>query len=239
MTIDDHSEFEDWDGAYVLGALSPADRRRFEAHLEVCARCRTAVAELAGIPGLLGRVDPDALPDPQAPTAEAVPESSQKDPDQPAPNLLDLTMYRAAAERSRRRARWALLGAAAAVVLALAVILVPRVVDTDPPDVTAAMQPAVATQLTAALELRQVAWGTKIEISCDYPDRSTWPDPDSPPSYVLDVTDSEGNTSQAATWNAVSDKQVTVDAATATRLGDIVTITIRTADGTTILSKDV
>ncbi|WP_137824781.1 zf-HC2 domain-containing protein [Brevibacterium sp. 2SA] len=236
MTIDDHSEFEDWDGAYVLGALSPADRRRFEAHLEVCARCRTAVAELAGIPGLLGRADPAALPDAHNPTAEAVPESAEKEP---APNLLDLTMYRLEAERSRRRMRWALLSAAAAVLVALAVILVPRVVDTDPPDVTAAMQPAVATQLTAALELRQVAWGTKIMVSCDYPDRSTWPDPDSPPSYVLDVTDSEGRTSQAATWNAVSDKQVTVDAATATRLGDIVTITIRTADGTTILSKDV
>ena len=35
-----HDEFATWDGAYVLGALSPADRREYEAHLRVCERVR-------------------------------------------------------------------------------------------------------------------------------------------------------------------------------------------------------
>ena len=44
------------DAAYVLGSLSPADRMEFERHLPGCERCRRSVTELAGLPGLLGRV---------------------------------------------------------------------------------------------------------------------------------------------------------------------------------------
>ncbi len=46
--------YREWDAAYVLGALSPHDRRAFEQHLATCAACREAVAELAGMPGILG-----------------------------------------------------------------------------------------------------------------------------------------------------------------------------------------
>jgi anti-sigma factor RsiW len=48
--------FREWDAAYVLGSLDPADRRAFEDHLRTCAACRAAVAELAGMPGLLRMV---------------------------------------------------------------------------------------------------------------------------------------------------------------------------------------
>jgi hypothetical protein len=51
-------------GPYVLGALSPAEREEYEQHLADCAECRAEVAELAGLPALLARVD--------AQTAEAV-----------------------------------------------------------------------------------------------------------------------------------------------------------------------
>ena len=49
-----HETFVDWDASYVLGALSPSDRRAYERHLAGCGQCREAVAELAGMPGLLG-----------------------------------------------------------------------------------------------------------------------------------------------------------------------------------------
>ena len=43
--------------AYVLGALTPGDRRRYEAHLRSCPACRgEGVAGLAGLPGLLRRL---------------------------------------------------------------------------------------------------------------------------------------------------------------------------------------
>ncbi|MFE7507626.1 anti-sigma factor family protein [Promicromonospora sp. NPDC057488] len=68
----DGDEFAEWDAAYVLGALGPSDRRAYERHLAGCAACRSAVAELAGLPGLLGTISPaharalteeDAAPD--------------------------------------------------------------------------------------------------------------------------------------------------------------------------------
>ena len=47
----DHARFAEWDSAYVLGALSPAERREYEEHLESCELCRRCVAELTPIPG--------------------------------------------------------------------------------------------------------------------------------------------------------------------------------------------
>ncbi|MFD0784741.1 zf-HC2 domain-containing protein, partial [Micromonospora azadirachtae] len=44
-------EFTQDDGAYVLGALAPAERAAYERHLAGCADCREAVAELAVLPG--------------------------------------------------------------------------------------------------------------------------------------------------------------------------------------------
>lgn len=51
-------EYAHDDGAYVLGALAPAERAAYERHLGTCQTCRDAVAEIAVLPGLLGRLDP-------------------------------------------------------------------------------------------------------------------------------------------------------------------------------------
>lgn len=51
-------EYTDWDAAYVLGALAVAERREYEEHLAGCPACRAAVAELAGLPGLLAQLPP-------------------------------------------------------------------------------------------------------------------------------------------------------------------------------------
>ncbi|MEV1143541.1 zf-HC2 domain-containing protein, partial [Micromonospora sp. NPDC049799] len=82
-------EFAHDDGAYVLGALAPAERAAYERHLAGCADCRQAVAEIAVLPGLLGRLDPAGLeqflpappsksPDPKTDLLAAVPD--EKDP---------------------------------------------------------------------------------------------------------------------------------------------------------------
>src|SRR5439155_80201 len=49
--------YAEWDAAYVLGALSSAERLEFEAHLGTCVACSARVAEMAGMPGILGRLD--------------------------------------------------------------------------------------------------------------------------------------------------------------------------------------
>jgi carotenoid cleavage dioxygenase len=46
-------DYSMWDAAYVLGSLSDADRREYEAHLDGCTPCRTAVAELTAVAPLL------------------------------------------------------------------------------------------------------------------------------------------------------------------------------------------
>jgi anti-sigma factor RsiW len=43
-------------GVYLLGAISPADRSALGRHLGDCAECKEELAQLAGLPGLLGTV---------------------------------------------------------------------------------------------------------------------------------------------------------------------------------------
>lgn len=103
-----------WDAAYVLGSLSSEERRAYEAHLKTCASCRAAVAELSGIPALLGKIGPDAFTDLDPAHAE------------PPAELLDTLLDKVRARR--RRTRWlatAAVGAAAAV-LAVGLVLVIR-----------------------------------------------------------------------------------------------------------------
>jgi carotenoid cleavage dioxygenase-like enzyme len=53
----DAHEYAMWDAAYVLGALSDADRREFEAHLAGCISCQEAVTELTAVSPLLQLLD--------------------------------------------------------------------------------------------------------------------------------------------------------------------------------------
>lgn len=48
--------YRDWDVAYLLGSLSPAERREFEHHLGKCPACAGNVSVLAGMPGILSAV---------------------------------------------------------------------------------------------------------------------------------------------------------------------------------------
>jgi carotenoid cleavage dioxygenase-like enzyme len=50
-----------WDAAYVLDALSVADRREFEAHLVGCDSCRQSVTELTAVLPLLSLLDYDQV----------------------------------------------------------------------------------------------------------------------------------------------------------------------------------
>jgi predicted anti-sigma-YlaC factor YlaD len=48
---------------YLEGALGPADRRRFEAHLGQCEGCRAYFDQLRRTIGAIGRLAPEALPE--------------------------------------------------------------------------------------------------------------------------------------------------------------------------------
>jgi anti-sigma factor RsiW len=54
MSVEQHDRFQEDVGAYLLGALEPAEQAAFEGHLAGCPECRAEVEEL--------RVAADALP---------------------------------------------------------------------------------------------------------------------------------------------------------------------------------
>jgi len=103
-------KFAQWDAAYVLGALSPAERREFEEHLATCPHCQAAVSELAGMPGLLAQVSPadaamlsmavdnDAGPSETAPATDPEAELIEPGP----PSFLLPKMIKKARSRRRR-----------------------------------------------------------------------------------------------------------------------------------------
>jgi anti-sigma-K factor RskA len=62
--VEVHHEYADQAAAYALGALTPAERADFEAHLANCALCAAEVRSFAPVVGDLGITNPAAVPSP-------------------------------------------------------------------------------------------------------------------------------------------------------------------------------
>jgi anti-sigma-K factor RskA len=214
-------------GAYVLGALAPAERAAYERHLAACPTCRKDVAQFAGLPGLLGRLDRTAA-------AELV------DPPQAPPLLLDSVLNRARAERLRlkRHTRWrrggALLAAACLAILAgLGVGSVSASSAARP--IVAAMSP-VSDDATVAAVVGYWAdrdgRGTDISMACVYPgDHDTHYSPEHLDLWVYPRGGGPG--SSVWSWDAAPGDRVTFWAATPLRPDQIGRMEIRR--GTTAL----
>ncbi len=98
-------------GAYALGLLEPDDRRRVEAHLAHCPRCRAELPELSGIAAAVRAVPPDIAAATMGLWTGAAAAA------EPSPRqVVDLVRRRATADRRRRR-RDVLIAAAAGVVV--------------------------------------------------------------------------------------------------------------------------
>lgn len=218
--------FADWDGAYVLGALSPDDRREYEQHLITCERCSRAVGELAGIPGVLGLVQPlDAL----AVTGPAAQPSAQADAE-PAPPV-SLLARRARAARTRQRVL--LVAAAAALVLGgfTTGTLVSQVSGADSTPAVQALadqvelQPVDGSGVQANLALQPAAWGTALEWSCSYPDGQTVDGV----TYELTLVTQTGERLTAATWTGSTTSTTTgLSATTALQSEEIARVELTT-----------
>ena len=185
-----------WDAAYALGALTPDERLEFEGHVAVCARCRTAVTELSGMPGLLGMLELDdvkALDDAQ-PDPPLRPEVLQ--------SVLDKVSWR------RRHTRWvtsAAVGLAAALLaFGLLIVLRPETfgLRTGPvPQSTTqmvAMTKVSETPINASIAMADFSWGARIDMACSY---GEWGRADAPPQDLgMVVLGRDGTRSQIATW---------------------------------------
>jgi Putative zinc-finger len=222
-------EFALYDAAYVLGALSPADRREFETHLKVCAACASSVSELAGLPGLMSRVSIDEL------TQEP----------EPVPETLLPSLARAVRrERGRRRLVVGAAAAAAACLITVGAVAITRPNSPTRPPVTSsastrsgtanlALAAVAPSPITASARLVDMAWGTRIDLTCDYRTNGFYPP--SGTSYALVVIDRKGVAQQVATWNALPNREITVTGASSRARRDIAAVEIRTPQGQTIL----
>jgi Putative zinc-finger len=220
------------DGAYVLGALSPTERLAFERHLPGCEGCTQSVRRLAGLPGLLGRIEPSVLEDPIL--------------DEPVPDTLLPSLVSRVAARRRRRNALAVGLAAAAAVMAAAVPVVVGQLDDESPSAAPApsagpaltMQPVGEVPVRASIVMEQVTWGTRLDLTCTYDPTSV--DFDLPPEadYELFVSTRGGHTEQVGSWRSVGGKTMQLTAATASSRRDIASVTVRTRDGRVVLKLD-
>jgi anti-sigma factor RsiW len=201
------------DGAYVLGALSPDDRAAFEAHLVTCADCQSRVAESRAAAGLLAGLTPADVADP-------VPM-----PDTLLPGLLRL----AGRERTRHRfLTGSLATVAAACITALVVVLWPGSSTPSPPG--QALAPVRPSPVTATATLVSKAWGTEIELHCQYSDHVERWEP-----YRLVVVDTAGGRHDAGSWTLGAGHEVDFTAGTALPEANISRVEITLENGSPIL----
>ena len=219
--------------AYVIGSLSPAERLEFEEHLGQCDDCTRAIRELAGLPGLLGRVEPSVLEHPVV--------------DRPVPDTLLPTLSRQV--RSARRRRTLI---AAGVTVAGVAVLVPVLVSQlgapdrsqpagpddssgSPALVSEPMHPVGDVPLKASVTMESVTWGTRVGLTSTY-DRWAM-DKRLPPAmdYTLCVRDWNGHTEQLASWRSVDGMTMDVPGATSMTQDDIASVQVRAPDGRVVL----
>jgi len=219
------------DGAYVVGSLSTEERREFVNHLPGCPDCRESVRLLSGLPGLLASVD-----------TEETGVLGGAPLEMPPPTLWPRLLDTAKAERSRRRRNRRMFAVAACLLLIVAIAVPVAAFAPFSPvrlgDATAStvamrdMTPVEgASMVSAKVGVIEKAWGTKVALHCSYgADRY-----DGEHAYALFAVSRDNTFEQIGSWVVGPGKEVTTDAATRFRRGELAALEIRRADGKTVL----
>jgi anti-sigma factor RsiW len=230
----DNHRYAMWDAAYVLGSLSSADRREFEAHMVDCPSCREAVAQLSGMPALLSRLDRNEV--------AAINESDhtsgvQEMSAELLPSLLATVRWR---RRRTRLVTWT-AAAAAAVVLSISVLVgVAGLSPTSaPPQASASALPMAqvgTTLLASTVSLSSQQWGTHIVLKfvCTAP---VYAHHD---TVALVVVGRDGSQSRLATWVAIPGHTATPTGSISTPVDQIAAVQVVLADnGAVMLQRSV
>ncbi|MHA3023516.1 anti-sigma factor family protein [Mycobacterium sp. BMJ-28] len=232
-TASEGDQYATWDASYVLGALSPSERREYETHLQGCAQCRAAVGELTGMPGLLGMID---LGD-----VEAIDSAEPDPPLRPElrEQVVDQVRFR------RRRARWvttAAVGLAAALLTVGAVVAIrPEAFGLQQGTEQAApsleMGKVNPTTIAASINLSEYSWGTRIDMACSYGD---WGQRGGKPQNLgMVIVGKDGSRDQIATWLGLSGATALPSGNTPLPRNEIAAVQLVSADdGKVLLEKN-
>jgi predicted anti-sigma-YlaC factor YlaD len=227
MTADGCAEVRLSLGAYVLGALDPADRSRVDAHLAGCADCRDELASFAGLPGLLGRVSRSEV---------------ETEPVDPGPQLLERLLGAAAAERRHdRRRRLLTLVAAGVIVLAAIGVTVGVAQDRHPASTAAAGTSETftatnpQTHVQATITEWKKGWGASVDVSVVGVTADLAGE-----SCQLIAVGPGGKTDVAASWSAPAagysgPSKVNASGSTAMASKDITAFKVVGSDGATLV----
>jgi hypothetical protein len=249
-------KFAQWDAAYVLGALSPADRREYEEHLASCPACQGAVSELAGIPGLLGQVSPaDAAmlsmavdnttgrgetmtaTATEAELTEATATETELIEAGPPTSLLPKMIKMARTRRRKMLAAVAGIAAAAVLVIggvAVGTGLIP--LRPDSPQRVAFSQ-VVPSSITALADVIPGSDGTQINVECVYAEVNDPRPGGGHDEYSIFVVDRSGHSEEIKEWPATPNKLMRPSGMTPLRLSQIADLEIRQSDTNEVLLR--
>lgn len=204
MTIE--HVYADWDAAYVLGALSSAERREYEQHLVDCVSCQRALSEVTAMPGLLSKVDRGYAEKMELEDPPVLAKPATSCPVQALWPRLQARWRRQSAVR--RLGYVGAVGVAAAVALTVSLVPPPWYHRPAPMNVAAgslpegeSMRQVTPSPLSAQVALVRDGTGTRIEMWCSYPVYGDDAD-DSAAPYALRIVTRTGQNIIASSWTA-------------------------------------
>jgi anti-sigma factor RsiW len=201
-------------GVYLLGALDPAERSRFESHLSRCDTCRGELVRLSPLPGLLNQITPadfeDGLPPADTAAAPVLTQPVTQPVTEPVPVLAPLPQegHRPAPVPQARRYWRVAAAAAAVVVLAIGGVFAWGAIREEQAPPAAQGVTWSAGTGAAGVEARLVdhEWGTEIQsrVHGAPPGRGCY----------LKVYDHYGKFEIAGWWGTDHDESVEIPAST-------------------------
>lgn len=225
-------KYREWDAAYVLGSLSTDDRREFERHLTNCVGCTSAVAELAGMPGFLMKID--------ANTAEALAHAPEREnvfalPLEPIQSLARAAIKRKA---SLRRRMVAGMTVAAGIIMVIGLFIGSNMQSPSNLPANQVTNIATGTKITMVpletnamvvdMQVSKKKWGTQFSWNCVYGSDSL--SANIPQSYDLVITDASGVATTVASWSQAGANAKGLVASTGIPLANIKTVEVRYSD---------
>ena len=205
-------------GAYVLGALTPAERAAVDSHLGGCAACRDELSVLAGLPSLLGHLD-------------ATDVQNLEDGDPPLDGrLVERTLLELTRRRRVRQRRSRVLTAATVAAAAAAVVLVASPWSGGTPAVATRAVSASdpASGVRATLGLTPQPWGTALHLAL----RGVVPGTHCELVAVL----TDGHRQLAGAWTATYEGTAEIDAVTDARPEQLAGVEVVSTRGVRLLS---